>query len=71
MERVQSNGEWSLFCPSESPGLADCWGEEFEKLYSQYEREVCTIFLWLHFGSVKFVLWFTACYFLIIPYCSL
>ncbi|KAB1210349.1 Ribonucleoside-diphosphate reductase large subunit [Morella rubra] len=39
MERVQSNGNWSLFCPSEAPGLADCWGEEFDKLYTQYERE--------------------------------
>ncbi|KAG9129279.1 hypothetical protein Leryth_015664 [Lithospermum erythrorhizon] len=25
MERVQNNDDWSLFCPSESPGLADCW----------------------------------------------
>lgn len=40
MERVQSNGQWSVFCPNEAPGLADCWGEEFEKLYTQYEREV-------------------------------
>lgn len=40
MERVQSNGNWSLFCPSEAPGLADCWGEEFERLYTSYEREV-------------------------------
>nr|KYP67812.1 Ribonucleoside-diphosphate reductase large subunit [Cajanus cajan] len=39
MERVQSNGQWSLFCPSEAPGLSDCWGEEFEKLYTQYEKE--------------------------------
>ncbi|GFY91178.1 ribonucleotide reductase 1 [Actinidia rufa] len=39
MERVQSNGQWSLFCPNESPGLADCWGEEFENLYTQYERD--------------------------------
>ncbi|KAJ1412918.1 Ribonucleotide reductase large subunit, C-terminal [Sesbania bispinosa] len=39
MERVQNNGQWSLFCPNEAPGLADCWGEEFEKLYNQYERE--------------------------------
>ncbi|KAK6125742.1 hypothetical protein DH2020_040516 [Rehmannia glutinosa] len=39
MQRVQSNGQWSLFCPSESPGLADCWGEEFEALYTKYERE--------------------------------
>ncbi|KAG1334762.1 putative Ribonucleoside-diphosphate reductase large subunit [Cocos nucifera] len=38
MERVQSYGQWSLFCPNEAPGLADCWGEDFEKLYTRYER---------------------------------
>ncbi|CAN1828723.1 Ribonucleoside-diphosphate reductase large subunit [Linum perenne] len=38
MERVQSNGTWSLFCPNEAPGLADCWGKEFEELYTKYER---------------------------------
>ena len=26
-------------CPNESPGLADCWGEEFENLYMRYEAE--------------------------------
>lgn len=39
MERVEANGEWSLFCPHEAPGLADCFGEEFNKLYTQYEQE--------------------------------
>lgn len=39
MERVESNEEWSLFCPNEAPGLADCHGKEFEKLYEKYERE--------------------------------
>ncbi len=39
MKRVESNGNWSLFCPNEAPGLSDCWGEEFEKLYAQYEAE--------------------------------
>ncbi|KAJ0039479.1 hypothetical protein Pint_27045 [Pistacia integerrima] len=39
MERVQTNGQWSLFCPNEAPGLADCWGPEFERLYTHYERE--------------------------------
>jgi len=39
MKRVESNGDWSLFCPNECPGLADCWGEEFVKLYERYERE--------------------------------
>ncbi|KAH9559774.1 hypothetical protein CY35_06G073600 [Sphagnum magellanicum] len=39
MRRVQENGTWSLFCPNEAPGLADCWGEEFEKLYTKYEIE--------------------------------
>jgi ribonucleoside-diphosphate reductase alpha chain len=39
MNRVENNEEWSLFCPNEAPGLADCYGEEFEKLYEKYERE--------------------------------
>jgi len=39
MKRVEENGEWSLFCPNEAPGLAECHGEEFEKLYEKYERE--------------------------------
>ncbi|PSL06188.1 ribonucleoside-diphosphate reductase subunit alpha [Cecembia rubra] len=39
MKRVEQNDEWSLFCPNEAPGLADCHSEEFEKLYEKYERE--------------------------------
>ncbi|MDX5443836.1 MAG: ribonucleoside-diphosphate reductase subunit alpha [Hymenobacteraceae bacterium] len=39
MKRVESNGEWSLFCPNEAPGLADSHGKEFERLYEKYERE--------------------------------
>ncbi|KAK9472256.1 ribonucleotide reductase [Dipodascopsis tothii] len=39
MARVEANGDWSLFCPSEAPGLADVWGEEFEALYHKYEEE--------------------------------
>ncbi|MCH7411781.1 ribonucleoside-diphosphate reductase subunit alpha [Belliella sp. DSM 111904] len=39
MKRVEQNETWSLFCPNEAPGLADCYGAEFEKLYEKYERE--------------------------------
>ena len=39
MKRVEANEEWSLFCPHEAPGMADCHGDEFEKLYEKYERE--------------------------------
>ena len=39
MKRVEANEDWSLMCPNECPGLADCWGEEFEALYEKYERE--------------------------------
>jgi ribonucleoside-diphosphate reductase alpha chain len=39
MKRVESNEEWSLFCPHECPGLADTHGEEFEALYHKYELE--------------------------------
>ncbi|XP_071039590.1 ribonucleoside-diphosphate reductase large subunit [Parasteatoda tepidariorum] len=33
MQRVEKDEMWSLMCPDESPGLHDCWGEEFEQLY--------------------------------------
>ncbi|MFM8431160.1 MAG: ribonucleoside-diphosphate reductase subunit alpha [Bacteroidota bacterium] len=39
MKRVEADGDWSLFCPNEAPGLADCYGEKFEELYTRYERE--------------------------------
>lgn len=39
MKRVEANKEWSLFDPNEAPGLADVYGEEFERLYEKYERE--------------------------------
>ena len=39
MKRVEEDKAWSLMCPNECPGLADCWGEEFETLYTKYEAE--------------------------------
>ncbi len=39
MKRVENNEEWSLFCPNEAPGLADLYGDDFEKLYTRYEKE--------------------------------
>ncbi|UPV00323.1 ribonucleotide reductase large subunit (Cop-I4L) [Cowpox virus] len=39
MKRVKDDGEWSLMCPDECPGLDDVWGDEFERLYTLYERE--------------------------------
>ncbi len=39
MKRVESNEEWSLFCPHECPGLSDVYGDEFEALYTKYELE--------------------------------
>ncbi|WP_394767680.1 ribonucleoside-diphosphate reductase subunit alpha [Ferruginibacter sp.] len=39
MKRVEADGQWSLFCPNEAPGLSDCYGEAFETLYTQYEEE--------------------------------
>ena len=37
MKRVQENGEWTLMCPNECPGLPDVHSEEFEALYTKYE----------------------------------
>ncbi|KAI5192764.1 ribonucleoside-diphosphate reductase subunit M1 [Nematocida sp. AWRm77] len=39
MERVQNSENWSLFCPNQAKGLQDVHGEEFVKLYTQYEKE--------------------------------
>lgn len=39
MKRCMNNGDWSLFCPDECPGLVDTYGDEFEALYNKYESE--------------------------------
>lgn len=37
MKRLKVDGDWSLFCPNECPGLSETHSAEFEKLYEQYE----------------------------------
>ncbi len=37
MKRMKSDGDWTLMCPDECPGLSDVYGEEFETLYEKYE----------------------------------
>lgn len=37
MKRVQEDSTWTLMCPNECPGLYDVYGDEFEKLYTDYE----------------------------------
>lgn len=37
MKRVKEDSHWTLFCPDQAPGLADCYGSEFETLYEKYE----------------------------------
>ena len=39
MKRVEENGQWTLMCPHECPGLSDTYGDEFEALYTKYEAE--------------------------------
>ena len=38
MKRVEEDGEWTLMCPNECPHLFDTYGDEFEKLYTGYEK---------------------------------
>ena len=38
MRRVESNGQWTLFCPTEAPKLQDAYGDEFDLLYKEYEN---------------------------------
>eukprot|EP00587_Corethron_hystrix_P002781 CAMPEP_0113319122 /NCGR_PEP_ID=MMETSP0010_2-20120614/13444_1 /TAXON_ID=216773 ORGANISM="Corethron hystrix, Strain 308" /NCGR_SAMPLE_ID=MMETSP0010_2 /ASSEMBLY_ACC=CAM_ASM_000155 /LENGTH=730 /DNA_ID=CAMNT_0000176615 /DNA_START=144 /DNA_END=2338 /DNA_ORIENTATION=- /assembly_acc=CAM_ASM_000155 len=39
MKRVEEDGEWTLMCPHECPGLSDVHGKQFEELYHKYEHE--------------------------------
>ena len=39
MKRVESDGNWSLFCPDVARGLSDVYGKEFEELYEKYEAD--------------------------------
>ncbi|AOL56861.1 RR1 [Chrysodeixis includens nucleopolyhedrovirus] len=39
MERVRTGGKWSLMCPDECPGLNDCYGEKFKRLYESFEAQ--------------------------------
>ncbi|GAB5401091.1 MAG: ribonucleoside-diphosphate reductase subunit alpha [Aureisphaera sp.] len=39
MKRVQEDGDWTLMCPNECPGLFDAHSEEFEEMYLKYEAE--------------------------------
>jgi ribonucleoside-diphosphate reductase alpha chain len=39
MKRVKENGDWTLMCPHECPGLSDSHSAAFEALYLKYEAE--------------------------------
>jgi len=38
MERVKTDGYWTLMCPDECPGLSDVYGDKFNELYKKYEE---------------------------------
>ena len=39
MERIKADGQWTLMCPDECPGLSDVYGDAFVELYTKYEKE--------------------------------
>ena len=39
MERIKTNGKWTLMCPDECPGLSNVYGDDFVQLYTKYEEE--------------------------------
>ena len=39
MERVRDNQNWSLFDPDECQGLSDVYGDDYRKLYLEYEEK--------------------------------
>lgn len=39
MQRVEKEQMWSLMCPNDCKGLCDTWGDEFNELYTFYEKQ--------------------------------
>jgi ribonucleoside-diphosphate reductase alpha chain len=39
MKKVDSDDDWYLMCPDESPGLSDVYSEKFDELYNKYVEE--------------------------------
>ncbi len=39
MKRVEEDGDWTLMSENECPGLSDNFGEDFEKIYTKYEKQ--------------------------------
>jgi ribonucleoside-diphosphate reductase alpha subunit len=39
IKRVKENGDWTLMDPNRCKGLDETYGEEFEKLYTEYEAK--------------------------------
>ena len=39
MQRMKGDGNWTLMCPDECPGLSDVYGDDFVTLYTKYEEE--------------------------------
>jgi ribonucleoside-diphosphate reductase alpha chain len=37
MQRVESDGDWTLMCPHECPKLSESWGTMFDEWYIRYE----------------------------------
>lgn len=60
-QAIKTNVEvmWSLFCPDIAKGLPDVYGDDFEKLYIEYEnkkmynKQVSIIKLWKHILEVQ------------------
>tara|TARA_Y200000002_G_scaffold24269_3_gene18345 strand:+ start:2155 stop:4674 length:2520 start_codon:yes stop_codon:yes gene_type:complete len=39
MKRMKNDGDWTLMCPDECPGLSDVYDDAFVELYEKYEKE--------------------------------
>lgn len=58
---IKTNKEvmWSLFCPNKATGLFDVYGNEFDKLYEEYEKkklynkQISIVKLWKHILEIQ------------------
>jgi ribonucleoside-diphosphate reductase alpha subunit len=38
MKRVKDDGDWSMFCPFDAPELEHLYGDDYETMYTNYEK---------------------------------
>jgi ribonucleotide reductase alpha subunit len=56
MHRVETDGDWSLMCPAECPGLDNCWGKQVSTTICKVLLQSALI-IWSYLHSLNLCIW--------------